>query len=114
MSEYSLSAGEVFQFFFGDRWLDDEKRIAMLCTAYVDDSSDGKQEKYVIACALIGSQREWNRVFILWDDALRKEPAIKYFHSKEWRSLSGEFAQFRDELKWPKPIGGEAANKKRE
>jgi len=114
MSEYSLSAVEVFQFFFGDRWLDDEKRIAMLCTAYIDDSSDGKQEKYVIACALIGSQQEWTRVFVLWEDALREDPEIKYFHSKEWRSLSGEFSQFKDVLKWPKPSGGEAANKKRD
>jgi hypothetical protein len=109
-----LSAGDIFQFFFGDRWLDSGKRLAVLCMAYVDDSSDAKQEEYVIACAVIGSQLEWNRVFILWDEALRKEPAIKYFHSLEWRSLSGEFAQFRDNAKWPKPLGGEAADSKRD
>jgi len=41
-------------------------------------------------------------------------PCIRWFHSKEWRSLTEEFGQFRDNQKWPKPEGGKAANAKRE
>lgn len=49
-----------------------------------------------------------------WRRTLRLSPAIKYFKSSEWHSLTGEFRQFTDPIKWPKPTGREAADAKRD
>jgi len=107
-----IPAKEVFSTFFepGERkgW------VAVLYRTFLDDSADGKQEKYILAAGLIGRQKQWNDFGGKWKRALKEPPAIRWFHSKEWRSLTGEFHQFRDNAKWPKPTGGQAADAKRE
>jgi len=86
----------------------------MLYLCHVDDSSDGKQEEYTIACSLTCSLEGWTDANIRWESELRRNPRIGYFHTKECSSLTGEFQQFRDNAKWPKPSGSEAANTKKE
>ena len=85
----------------------------MLLRTYIDDSKDETQQKYFIAAALVGSHDEWGHFNREWKRVLRISPRIKYFHAKEWRGLDGEFRQFRDPDKWPRPKGGEAADEKR-
>jgi hypothetical protein len=87
--------------------------VAVLYRVFLDDSADGKQEQFMLAAGLIGRQKQWNDFGRTWKIALRTPPAIKHFHSKEWRSLKGEFAQFANSAKYPKPKGYEAANDKR-
>ena len=86
----------------------------MLFKMFIDDTADQKQEQYVIAAGLMGYWDEWKKFNREWKQVLKANPKIDYFHSKEWRSLTGEFFQFRDSVMWPKPKGGEAANKKRD
>lgn len=86
----------------------------MLYRFYFDDTADEKQEKYVVAAGLLGRHKTWTKFHDEWKKVLRFAPSIKFFHSKEWRGLDGEFRQFRDPVKWPKPQGGIAANAKRE
>jgi len=107
-----ISAREVFSTFFEPGecrgW------IAVLYRVWLDDSADGKQEQFILAAGLIGRQKQWNDFSKRWKAVLREPPRIQWFHSKEWRSLTGEFLQFRDKEKWPRPNGGLAANAKRE
>lgn len=86
----------------------------MIARAYIDDSADGTRQKYVIATAVVGNLRQWRELDKQWKGILKTKPQIKYFHSKEWCRLLGEFRQFTDCEKWPKPRGGEAANAKRD
>lgn len=85
----------------------------MLTRVFIDDSADGPRKKFVLAAGLLGTHRQWSKFNKQWKAALRISPVIHHWHSKEWRSLSGEFQQFRDPVKWPKPKGGEAADAKR-
>jgi hypothetical protein len=86
----------------------------VLHRVFIDDSSDGTQSKYTIAAGLIGTHKTWNDFERRWKKVLQEHPPIDWFHSKEWRSLTEQFAQFRDDDKWPKPRGSEAATAKRE
>jgi hypothetical protein len=88
--------------------------IAMLYKTFIDDTADRTQQQYVIAAGLMGGWDVWKKFNRDWRKVLRAKPTIRWFHSKEWRSLTGEFFQFRDANSWPKPKGGEAANAKRE
>jgi hypothetical protein len=88
-------------------------RLALLTRVFIDDSADQRKEKFVLAAGLLGTHGEWSRFNKQWKATLHQSPAIRYWHSKEWRSLSGEFAQFRDPVKYPKPEGGKAADRKR-
>jgi hypothetical protein len=66
-----------------------------------------------VAAGLLGRYKNWRAFSEKWKRVLRHPPAIKYFHSREWRSLQDEFYQFRDNVEYPKPKGGEAATAKR-
>jgi hypothetical protein len=85
----------------------------VLYRVFFDDTADGKAEKYVVAAGLLGRYKSWRAFGDRWKAVLRRPPSIKYFHSKEWRGLQDEFYQFRDNTKYSKPKGGEAANAKR-
>ena len=87
--------------------------VALLYRAFFDDSSDGLQQKYVIAAGLVGRHAVWTKFQKDWKRVLHEQPRIEWFHTREWKSLSGEFAQFRDPRTWPKPKGREAADTKR-
>ena len=88
--------------------------ILHLWKAYLDDSSDQRREKFVVAGCLFGSKASWSAFNKEWRKALHSDPCIQYFHGSELRRLEGEFAQFRNPVKWPKPSGSEAANMKRD
>lgn len=111
ISHSSISAPEVFSAFFraGDR----NGRVAVLFRLWFDDSKDERSEKYALAGGLIGGGKDWREFEKKWKACLKSGPSIKWFHSKEYRSLSGEFRQFQDKDKWPKPAGGQAADAKR-
>ena len=88
--------------------------IVHLWKAFLDDSADEKREKFVVAGCLFGAKTSWSAFNKEWRKALHDAPRIEYFHGKELRQLDGEFVQFRDPVRWPKPAGSEAANKKRD
>jgi Protein of unknown function (DUF3800) len=107
-----IPPSEVFSLFYepGER----KGSVAVLYRFYFDDTADQKQQKYVVAAGLLGRVKTWTKFHNEWKKVLRVAPSIEFFHSKEWRGLDGEFRQFRDPIKWPKPQGGVAANTKRE
>lgn len=88
--------------------------MSTLWKVFIDDSADAERKKYVLAGALVGRKQAWHDFEKRWKRTLRNEPKIGYFHGKEISDLSGEFAQFKDKDKWPKPTGSIAANAKRD
>jgi uncharacterized protein DUF3800 len=88
--------------------------ISQLWKVYIDDSADAERKKFVVAGCLFGTKTSWSAFNKEWRKTLREQPRIEYFHGKELRRLAGEFAQFRDPVRWPKPAGSEAANRKRD
>jgi len=88
--------------------------ILHLWKAFVDDSADEKREKFVVAGCLFGAKASWSAFNKEWRKALHAEPRIEHFHGKELRRLEGQFGQFRDPVRWPKPTGSGVANKKRD
>jgi hypothetical protein len=87
--------------------------MANLWTVSLDDSGDEKKADFILAGCLIGDKSEWNGFQKTWRKCLHSTPRIEYFHQKESGSLSGEFYQFKDKVKWPCPEGSRAANSKR-
>lgn len=108
------STYEIFSTFFEDGERGRLVAIKNLHRAYIDDTWDGLQEKYSIAAALLGTPKEWNNFSREWKRVRLLKPSIKWFHSKEWRGLNGEFLQFRDKQKYPEPEGFTASNAKRD
>lgn len=88
--------------------------VANLWTVALDDSGDGTGKGFLLAGSLFGNKSGWNSFNKFWRACLRAEPNIKYFHQKELTGFCGEFWQFMDSDKWPKPTGREAANLKRD
>lgn len=82
--------------------------FAMLLRVYVDDSSDERQEKAVVAGAFVGTAKQWSGLKLSWQRRL-KQDGLRYFRSTEYYSLRGEFARYRDSVKYPKPAGSNAA-----
>lgn len=110
MQDYSTN--EVFSLFFeqGER----RGSVAVLYRTWFDDTHDEKHEKYAVATGILGRPKTWTDFSKAWKQALREYPKIDYFHVKELRKLDGQFLQFRDPVKWPKPTGSQAASAKRE
>jgi hypothetical protein len=103
-SQTGLSASELISL------LDARKSdyLAMLYRVFIDDSADEKQQKVMVAGALIGTHAQWWDVRKGWKAVLKKG-GIEYFRSTEYFSLRGQFAIFRDPTRYPKPQGSEAA-----
>lgn len=87
--------------------------MANLWTVSLDDSGDQRKAIFIIAGCLVGNKAEWNSFHKAWRKELHKSPRIEHFHQKEYAALIGEFRQFCDEHKWPKPSGRDAAIAKR-
>jgi len=88
--------------------------MSSLWTVALDDSGDGCKAVFIIAGCLVGNKADWKSFNKSWRKQLRAEPRIEYFHQKELASMDGEFRQFCNASKWPKPKGKEAAWNKRE
>ena len=101
-----IGAEEVFSIFYDPSEPEDGCVGTMRLREFIDDSKDGQQKKYVIAAGLLGPEDVWGEFKKEWKRVLSTPPRIEYFHSKEWRSLTGEFLQFRDNLKWPNQLAG--------
>jgi hypothetical protein len=82
--------------------------LAMLYSVYIDDSADEKQQILMVAGALIGTIKQWGEVRSQWKRRLKRD-GLDYFKSSEYSTLHGQFAVFRDPVKYPKPKGSEAA-----
>jgi hypothetical protein len=80
----------------------------------LDDSGDGTRKDFLLAGSLFGNKSAWNSFNKSWRACLRAVPSIDYFHQKELTGLNGQFLQFKDNDTWPKPTGGQAANRKRD
>jgi len=87
--------------------------FAMLIKAYIDDSKDEKQERFAVAGAFLGFQKNWSKLYPKWKRRLNKD-GLKYFRSTEYYSLRGEFARYRDPIKYPVPTGREEAKRLRD
>jgi hypothetical protein len=88
--------------------------VANLWNVALDDSGDGAGKDFLLAGSLFGNKSAWNSFNKSWRACLRAEPKIKYFHQKELTGFCGEFRQFMNSEKWPKPSGSQAANRKRD
>jgi hypothetical protein len=88
--------------------------LASLWCVALDDSGDETRKDFLLAGSLFGNKLTWNTFNKSWRACLRADPSINYFHQKELTALNGEFLQFRDNERWPKPSGSQAANRKRE
>lgn len=82
--------------------------FAMLYRTFIDDSADQKQEFVMVAGALMGTDKQWGEFSRKWKMSLKRN-GLRYFRSSEYNSLGGEFQVFRDDVKYPKPTGREAA-----
>lgn len=80
----------------------------IMLRVYIDDSSDEKQERVVVAGAYIGFYKGWSKLWAEWRQQL-KNHNLDYFRATDYYSLRGEFQQFRDPVKYPKPLGSQAA-----
>jgi hypothetical protein len=80
----------------------------MLIRGYIDDSADEKKQTVAVAGAFLGDYQQWKKLIQPWRKRL-KQDGIQYFRSTEYNSLRGEFFRYRDEQKYPKPKGSEAA-----
>lgn len=80
----------------------------MLFRAYIDDSSDERQESVMVAGVLIGTHRQWMKLRKNWNLRLKRD-GLDYFRSTEYNSLRGQFFKFRDAVKYPKPKGSQTA-----
>ena len=82
--------------------------FVMILRVYVDDSADGKREKTIVAGAFVGTTKQWSGLKQQWQRRLKRD-GLAYFRSTEYYSLRGEFARYRDSVRYPKPTGSEAA-----
>jgi hypothetical protein len=85
--------------------------------APLDESADKERRHVFVVAGYIARQREWTEIERKWQLRLEKEDdpyPMKYFKNSECQRLSGEFARFRDERKYPKPKGKIAANQIRD
>jgi hypothetical protein len=82
--------------------------------AFLDDSGDARKQKFLVVGSVLGDKAAWNDFNKAWRRTLHEPPRIEHFHYKEFISLRGEFNQFRDGVRWPKPAGSVAANCKKD
>lgn len=80
----------------------------MLFKVYLDESSDERQQKAAAVGGFIGEVKQWKGFSLKWFKRLARNK-IDYFHSSEYYSLTGQFEQFKDPIKYPKPAGSLAA-----
>lgn len=85
----------------------------MIVRVYVDDSSDEQQEIAISAGAFLGKFGDWCKLKNSWLRRL-KQDGLKYFRATEYYSLRGEFGRYRDPVKYPKPLGSQAAKQVRD
>jgi hypothetical protein len=104
--EYSCSIQDLFGFLFNDEIEDNS--LAVLYRAFIDDSADKKRDAVVISGALIGSATDWQTLTARWKNRLQQDN-FAYFKSSECNWLEGQFAKFRDPIKYPSPTGRDAA-----
>jgi hypothetical protein len=90
-----------------------ESVLRMLIKVYIDDSKDEMQERVAVAGAFLGFHKNWSTLRKRWKRRLKKD-GLEYFRSSEYYSLRGEFERFRDNVKYPKPTGSQAAKKLRD
>jgi hypothetical protein len=84
--------------------------IARVC---VDDSSDEKQEVAISVGAFVGQFGAWCDVKNRWTRRLKAD-GLDYFRATEYNGLHGQFFRFRDSVKYPKPLGSQAARRLRD
>lgn len=80
----------------------------MLYRCFIDDSADQHKEIAVIAGALVAAHGEWSKLRPVWNARLLRDD-VPYFRSADYSKLAGSFSCFRDDVKYPKPKGSEAA-----
>jgi hypothetical protein len=92
------------------------QHMAFLFSSF-DESADKHREHVFVVAGWLGYQSEWWDIESKWVRRLEREDnpdPMKYYSDKEWRSLTGQFARFRDPNKYPRPKGRDAANKIRD
>ena|ERR1035441_9940701 len=88
-----ISADDLFGFLFATE--NGGEHMAMIYSAYIDDSADSKRERVIIASAIIGDKIRWGIFEELWRERLDRD-GIEYFKSSHCENLNGQFHKFRD------------------
>jgi len=102
-----IGTDELFDFLFDGEL--DEKELAVLWRASIDDSADRKREKVIISACLIGDCQQWRGLVRPWKAKLA-ENDLRYFKSSECNLLRGEFMRFGSEKDYPSPLGRQIAD----
>jgi hypothetical protein len=84
----------------------------MLYRSFLDDSKDKRQSRLMVSAGFFADQNNWGSLRLAWNGVLRTY-GLKYFKSREYYRLEGEFARFRRPA-YPVPTGREAAQKIRD
>lgn len=81
----------------------------------LDESTDRHRQHVFVVAGYLARQEKvgWEDIENKWQQILTKA-GMKYFSTSEYTSLTGEFARFRDAVKYPKPQGRLAATKIRD
>lgn len=80
----------------------------------LDESTDKKQKYGFVVAGYLARQEDWTEIERKWTLRLESESdpePMKYFSTSECGFLSGQFARFRDPVKYPRPLGRQAADK---
>jgi hypothetical protein len=109
MSIMRISAKAIADIVFGR--YSDRGFLAMIYTTVLhcpmDESADEKMREVLVVTAVIGRAENWRLFDNAWYAAFGGE--IRYFHSKEFTALDGEFMKFRNKEKYPAPAGRQVA-----
>lgn len=70
-------------------------KVMVMLKAYFDDSSGDEGSKICILAGVVQRYTVWADFSFAWEAELVRHPSIKYFHMREARSLTGEFAGWK-------------------
>jgi hypothetical protein len=84
----------------------------MLYRAFLDDSKDQCQAKLMVSAGFFGDRDNWSSLRLAWKKVLDSH-GLKYFKSRDYFRLEGQFSKFKTAV-YPPPTGREAAQRIRE
>lgn len=91
-SQPYIPAHELFSLLFDDD--SEEKYLAMLHRAYIDDSADRNRERVIISGAIVGNEYQWKPFYKPWRERLAQD-GLEYFKDSHCKTLNGQFHKFR-------------------
>ncbi len=84
--------------------------FAMFIRGYIDDSADQSKEIAAVAGAVLGDDRQWDRLTREWQERLDQE-GVKYYRSTSLKSWRGPFFCYQDRSRYSVEQAREAEKK---